>query len=108
MGGVFRNRIEKPGAALAAGALVALGARYLAHIASGYILFAGYAEWFFTHEKFPLPEFGAMLIEKLNPDMLGLVYSVVYNGLFMIPEMIFTAVAALLLAKGPRIVTKIK
>ena len=108
LGGVFRNRIEKPGAALAAGALVALGARYLAHIASGYILFAGYAEWFFTHEKFPLPEFGAMLIEKLNPDMLGLVYSVVYNGLFMIPEMIFTAVAALLLAKGPRIVTKIK
>ena len=108
LGGMFRNRIEKPGAALVAGSLVALASRYLAHIASGYILFAGYAEWFFTHEKFPLPEFGAMLLEKLSPDMLGLVYSVVYNGMFMIPEMIFTSIVALLLSRIPRIVTKIQ
>lgn len=108
LGGMFRNRIEKPGAALVAGSLVALAGRYLAHIASGYILFAGYAEWFFTHEKFPLPEFGAMLLEKLSPDMLGLVYSVVYNGMFMIPEMIFTSIVALLLSRIPRIVTKIQ
>ena len=53
LGGIFRNRIQKPGAALMCGSLVALGARYLAHIASGYILFAGWAEWFFTQEGFP-------------------------------------------------------
>lgn len=107
LGGIFRSRIEKPGAALVAGSVVALLGRYLAHIASGYILFAGYAEWFFTHEKFPLPELGAVLIEKLNPDMLGLVYSVVYNGMFMIPEIIFTAVGAVLLSRVPKIVTKL-
>ena len=104
-GGLFRNKIKNSGVALMVGSLVALGARYIAHIASGYILFAGYAEWFFTQEGFPA--WGAKLVESLNPGMLGFLYSVVYNGMYMIPEMILTAVAALLLARIPKIVTKI-
>ena len=87
------------------GSLVALGARYVTHIASGYILFAGYAEWFFTQEGFPA--WGASLVETLSPELLGFVYSVVYNGMYMIPEMILTAVVALLLARVPKIVTKV-
>lgn len=105
LGGIFRNRIAKPGVALMTGSLVALGARYVAHIASGYILFAGYAEWFFTQEGFPT--WGASLVETLSPELLGFVYSVVYNGMYMIPEMILTAVVALLLARVPKIVTKL-
>ena len=38
--------------------------------------------------------------------MLGIVYSVVYNGMFMITEMIFTAIAAFVIAR-PQIVTKV-
>lgn len=105
LGGIFRNRIQKPGVALLCGILVALGARYVAHIASGYILFAGWAEWFFTQEGFPA--WGAYLVENLNPEMLGLTYSVVYNGMYMIPEMALTAVAAILLGRNRKIVTKI-
>lgn len=105
LGGLFRGRIRNSGMALMTGSLVALGARYVAHIASGYILFAGYAEWFFTQEGFPA--WGATLVESLNPSVLGFVYSVVYNGMYMIPEMILTAVVALLLARVPRIVTKV-
>ena len=105
LGGCFRNKIQNPGVSLMTGSLVALGARYVAHIASGYILFAGYAEWFFTQEGFPA--WGAGLVESLSPGVLGFVYSVVYNGMYMIPEMILTAVVALLLAKVPKIVTKI-
>ena len=105
LGGCFRNRIEKPGMALMCGSLVALGARYLTHIASGYILFAGWAEWFFTQEGFPA--WGAKLVESLSPEMLGLTYSVVYNGMYMIPEMIFTAAAAVVLARVPKIVVKV-
>ena len=45
LGGIFRNRIKRPGVGLACGALVALGARYMAHVLSGYILFAGWAEF---------------------------------------------------------------
>ena len=105
LGGLFRDRMEKPGAALMCGSLVALGARYVAHIVSGYILFAGWAEWFFTQDGFPA--WGARLVESLSPRMLGFVYSLVYNGMYMIPEMICTAAVALIIAKVPKIVTKV-
>ena len=105
LGGCFRNQIKSRGAGLLCGSLVALGARYVAHIASGYILFAGWAEWFFTQEGFPA--WGAALAEALSPQMLGFVYSVVYNGMYMVPEMVITAVVSLLLARIPGIVTKV-
>ena len=104
LGGCFRNVGKNKGLSLMGGALVATGARYLAHIVSGYILFSGWAEWFFTQEGFPA--WGAGLVESLSPSLLGLTYSVVYNGMYMIPEMILTAVAAVLIARVPGIVTK--
>ena len=105
LGGVFRSKIKNPGVSLMCGSLVALGARYLAHILSGYILFSGWAEWFFTQDGFPA--WGANLVQSLSPSLLGWVYSIVYNGIYMVPEMILTAIAALLIAKVPKIVTKV-
>ena len=105
LGGCFRNLIKNQGIALMAGSLVALGARYLAHIFSGYILFAGWAEWFFTQEGFPA--WGAGLVASLSPQLLGWVYSIVYNGMYMIPELVLTAAAALLLTRVPGIAEKI-
>ena len=105
LGGVFRNSIKKPGISLMCGSLVALGARYLAHVASGYILFSGWAEWYFTQEGFPA--WGAELVQALSPEMLGLTYSAVYNGMYMVPEMVFTAIAAVIIARIPGIVKKI-
>ena len=101
LGGCFRGKLKSSGAALMCGSLVALGARYLAHIFSGYILFSGWAEWFFTQEGFP--GWGANLVSSLSPTLLGWVYSIVYNGMYMIPEMVLTAAAALLVARIPRI-----
>ena len=92
LGGVFRSRRG----GLAGGAALALSARYLAHIASGYILFSGWAEWFFTQEGFPA--WGAALVEQLSPAMLGLTYSVVYNGMYMVPEILLTTLVAGLLS----------
>ena len=105
LGGIFRNKIENRGTALMCGSLVALGARYVAHIASGYILFSGWAEWFFTQDGFPA--WGANLVASMGPQALGLTYSVVYNGMYMVPEILITAVVALLLARIPGIVTKV-
>lgn len=105
IGGCFRNKIKNPGLSLCLGSIVALGCRYLCHILSGYILFGSYAEWFFTQEGFPA--WGANLVASLNPQLLALAYSVVYNGMYMIPEIVFTAVAALLLSKVPSIVKKV-
>jgi len=103
LGGIFRGRLKNHGAALLWGSVTALLARYLCHILSGYILFSGWAEWFFTQEGFPA--WGSALVATLNPGMLGFVYSVVYNGMYMVPEMILTAVAAVLVARVPRLVT---
>ena len=105
LGGIFRNQIKNPGISLACGSLVALGCRYLCHIASGYILFSGWAEWFFTQDGFPA--WGAALVSAASPGVLGLLYSVVYNGMKMIPEMLLTAIAAVLLGRNRKIVCKI-
>ena len=105
LGGCFRNTCKQPGKALCLGSIVALGARYLSHIGSGYILFSGWGEWFFTQDGFPA--WGAALVESLSPNMLGFVYSLVYNGMYMVPEMILTAIAAALIARVPGIVTKV-
>ena len=116
IGGCFRGKLSKTSVEpaqgrnsasveLCLGSLVALGARYVSHILSGYILFSGWAEWFFTQDGFPA--WGAQLVASLSPGMLGLVYSIVYNGMYMVPEMILTAVAALLIGKVPQIVAKV-
>jgi len=105
LGGCFRNAIRSKGPALLCGSLVALGMRYLSHIFSGYILFSGWAEWFFTQEGFPT--WGADLVQSLSPQMLGWTYSIVYNGMYMIPEMLITATAALLIARVPHVAEKV-
>jgi len=105
LGGIFRDKIKNPGTSLMCGSLVALGARYLSHILSGYLLFSGWAEWFFTQDGFPA--WGAKLVESLSPVTLGWVYSIVYNGFYMVPELILTAIAAQLIARIPKIVVKV-
>ena len=105
LGGCFRNRSKNPGVGLMCGSLVALTARFAAHVLSGYILFSGWAEWFFTQDGFPA--WGARLVESLSPAMLGFVYSLVYNAMYMVPEIILTAIVALLIARIPGIVKKV-
>ena len=103
LGGAFRNRLA-PRTALCCGAVLALSARYLCHVVSGYVLFSGWAEWFFTQEGFPA--WGAALVTSLSPELLGLVYSVVYNGMYMLPELILTVAAAWVIGKNGSICKK--
>ncbi|MBO7253377.1 MAG: energy-coupled thiamine transporter ThiT [Oscillospiraceae bacterium] len=105
LGGIFRGRCKSRSTELLGGTVLALSARYLIHILSGYILFSGWAEWFFTQEGFP--SWGSMLVSSLSPQMLGLTYSAVYNGMYMIPEIILTAIAALLVGRMPLIAAKV-
>ena len=105
LGGCFRIHVRRKGPALMWGTVVALSARYLVHILSGYILFAGWAEWFFTQEGFPA--WGAVLVRNVSSQALGWLYSAVYNGMYMIPELILTAAAALLVSRIPGMAEKI-
>ena len=102
-GGIFRNKIKNPSASLCVGSIVALSLRYLAHIISGYIFFGTWAEWFFSQDGFAL---GAKILEKFSGQGLALLYSVIYNGLYMITEIIITAIVALIIGRVPQITGK--
>ncbi len=102
-GGILRNRM-KAAPALCLGALFAMLLRYLAHIASGTIFFGAWAEWFFTQEGFY--SIGETIVENFSGTGLAVMYSVFYNGLYMIPEMLLTCLAALAVAKIPYLVRK--
>jgi len=92
IGGIFRKRVKNQTAALVLGVVVALSLRYLCHIVSGFIFYGSWAEWFFTQENFYA--FGSWVVDRVDGLGLSLLYSVFYNGLYMIPEIIVTALCA--------------
>ena len=94
LGGVFRSRIKSRAGALVCGVILAVGLRYVAHIVSGYIFYGAWAEWFFSQEGW-FHGFGSWLMARVSGKALALIYSIFYNGLYMIPEMIITAIAAI-------------
>ena len=92
IGGVFRNRIKNKTAAIVLGVVLALGARYLCHIISGYIFYGAWAEWFFSQEGFYA--IGGHILNAFDGQVLSIIYSIFYNGLYMIPEIVITAIVA--------------
>lgn len=95
--GIFANKIKSTSGALCLGSIVALALRYLCHIISGAIFFGAWAEWFFADVAGGA--FGEWVLSHMSGGMLALFYSIVYNGLYMIPEIILTAVIAAILPK---------
>lgn len=100
LGGLFRNRIKSKTLALCLGAVVALSLRYLVHIVSGYIFYGAWAEWFFSQEGFAL---GRSILDAVSGQWLALLYSVVYNGLYMLPEIAITAAVAIPVSRIPQV-----
>ena len=97
-GGAFRKMKNKT-LALTLGVVLALSLRYLAHIVSGYIFYGAWAEWFFTQDNFYA--IGGWILDTFSGEGLAIVYSIFYNGLYMIPEIIITAVAAVIVSRLP-------
>ena len=98
-GGLFRNKIKNKTLALALGAALALSLRYVAHIISGYIFYGAWAEWFFSQENFY--SIGGWILNSFSGKGLAWIYSIFYNGLYMIPEIIITVAAAICVGKLP-------
>lgn len=98
LGGIFRKKMAAP-VALCFGVVVALTVRYIVHIISGAIFFGVWAEWWFTDVM--AGDFGASVLEKYSGFSLALFYSVFYNGLYMIPEIIITAIGGYVVGKIP-------
>ena len=96
-GGMFHGKFNNPAKELCLGSIVAIGLRFLSHFLSGYFLFSSYAEWFFTQEGFTL---GNQIFESLgNGTALYIVYSLMYNGSYLIPEMVITGIVAYIIGK---------
>ena len=97
-GGAFRKMKNKT-LGLTLGVVLALSLRYLAHIVSGYIFYGAWAEWFFTQDNFYA--IGGWILDTFSGEGLAIIYSIFYNGLYMIPEIIITAVAAVIVSRLP-------
>ena len=95
LSGVFKGKIGNHTVGFALGTAVAVFLRYLCHVASGYIFYKSYADWFFGEVM--ANDFSAMLTEKCPPNILGLLYSAIYNAAYMMPELAITTLCAVLL-----------
>ncbi len=81
LGGVFRHTVKSQGAALALGAVLTGGLRYLCHVITGYSV------WY------------DLSAPTAIPSAQSLSYSFVYNGVYMVPEILLLAVGALYLSR---------
>lgn len=86
---------KNPASALALGAVFGLVGRFICHFLSGYLLFGSYAEWFFG-ENVP---WGGWFLDTFHGNALSAIYSLVYNGLYMVPEIILTVIGGLLVGR---------
>ena len=75
--GIFKNKIKNEGTAVMAGAAFTTFLRYVLHIASGYILWGSYAEWFFSQEGFY--SFGENILANFSGNALAFIYSEIFN-----------------------------
>ncbi len=101
IGGIFRNRIKNKTLAICLGTVLALSLRYLAHIVSGYIFYGAWAELFFSQEGFYA--IGKTILDVFDGKVLALMYSVFYNGLYMLPEIVITTIAAVGVSRIPMV-----
>lgn len=86
---------ERPRLGFAVGSVIAGLLRFAVHTLSGALLWGSYAEWFFSQEGFYA--WGATILEKFSGTQLVIVYSLIYNGFYMIPEILLSVVAAVAL-----------
>lgn len=93
LSGMFRNKVKNDIVAITLGGTVVVLLRLLAHFLSGFILWGSYAEWFFTDVM--NNNFGQSILNNYSGTTLALVYSLIYNASYMIPNLIVTVVAIL-------------
>lgn len=91
LGGIFRNIVKNKTAALVVGGTFALVVCYAFHVLSGAIFYGQWAEWFFTDTIIKDFAISKAIMQNLSGATLSLVYSIIYNGCYMIPEIVITA-----------------
>lgn len=93
LAGVFRDKIKNNALSFALGALVAGLLRYVCSFLSGWLLWSQFME---VSDMQGLVESMVPAMTGLSGHTLAILYSLLYNGSYMIPEILITCVAAFL------------
>lgn len=105
LAGMFRGKIKNDAAAFTLGSFVSMMLRYFCSFLSGWVLWASFNETA-DMQGFIATFFPAL--GNLSGTALAVVYSLVYNGSYMIPEITLTCVVGFLLVQfaGKQILDK--
>ncbi|MBR4949455.1 MAG: energy-coupled thiamine transporter ThiT [Clostridia bacterium] len=106
LGGVFRNSVKNPAISLGLGAMISCVLRYFCSFLSGALFWSEYA----TDTLSSMAEKGlaiaGQILENYSGTALSMLYSLLYNGLYMIPEIILTVAVCVILGFSKKIATK--
>lgn len=100
LSGIFRGTLSRKWS-IFFGTLLGLSLCYLFHTLSGYLFYGAWAQWFFEESAAKDFAISHFVLTHFTGKGLALCYSVIYNGLYMIPEMILTAFFGLISARIP-------
>lgn len=95
LAGLFKGKLTNHTVSFSLGIVVASLIRLLCHFTSGCILYGQWARWFFE-EQF-VNAFSQKLLAGGSEKLLIVMYSLIYNAAYMVPETIITVVAGALL-----------
>ena len=107
LGGIFKNKLKSRTLEVVSGTVVAVFLRWVMHVISGFVFYGAWAEWFFADStglagvEF-MQGFCSWVMENMQGGALALFYSMVYNGAYMLPELIITAIFAPIVYKALR------
>lgn len=102
LGGIFARK--KGGyLRLVLGGVVAQVICYAFHVLSGFLFYGAWADWFFTESAAKDLAISGWIMEHLSGRGLALLYSLIYNALYMLPEIVLTAAVAALIYRIPAV-----
>lgn len=82
-----KKKIKNKNVAFVSGIFIGSFFKYLVHITSGFIFFGSYANSFFSQPDFALGEY---ILTNFSPTLIYFLYSLIYNSMYMIPEILIT------------------
>lgn len=92
LAGVFKNKIKNSKVSFGLGAAFAVFLRFVCHFVTGWFVWGIYAE-----DTLSVNEFGQKILDAFSGQALAAVYSLVYNGSYMLPELIISVIGAVIL-----------
>lgn len=105
--GSLGRGLKAPSGRFTLGAFLGTLFRYVCHIVSGAIFYGAWATWFFEEGDLAGTAFAKFFLDNFSGTGMSIAYSAVYNGLYMIPEIIITTVVAFALSKIPVIAKRV-